>query len=114
MKKNRSQQLSPTLLVNDELFMQPWFLPKATYLKLKKLLPSSQLAKMRYYFEDYGCLKCGSRQALYGSNGMCAECSIVVRARVALSLKKRFRKVGIKVDREPLQRYVKRLSKGLA
>ena len=113
MTKNRSQQLSPTLLVNDELFMQPWFLPKATYLKIKKLLPSSQLTKMRYYFEDYGCLKCGSSQALYGSNGMCAECSIVIRARVATCLKKRFRKIGVKVDRPPFQRYAKRLTKSL-
>jgi hypothetical protein len=102
-----------TLLVNDELFLQPWFLPKTTYLILKKLLPSSQLAKMRYYFEDYGCLKCCSRTRLYGSNGLCVECSIIVRGRVALSLKKRFRKVGVTVDRVPLERYRKRLASGI-
>jgi len=110
MTKNR---LSAKLLVNDELFLQPWFLPKATYLKLKGLLPSSQLAKTRYYFEDYGCLKCGSRTALYGSNGMCSGCSIVVRGRIASCLKKRFRKIGVKVSRVPLQRYARRLTKGL-
>lgn len=108
MTKNR---FGAKLLANDELFLQPWFLPKPTYLKLKKLLPSSQLAKMRYYFEDYGCLKCCSRRALYGSNGMCLECSIVVRGRIAICLKKRFRKVGVKVARAPLQRYAKRLAK---
>jgi hypothetical protein len=109
MTKNR---LSTMLLANDELFLQPWFLPKATYLKLKTLLPSSQLAKMRYYFEDYGCLKCGSRTALYGSNGMCFGCSFVVRGRIAICLKKRFRKIGVKVGRGPLQRYEDRLSRG--
>jgi hypothetical protein len=109
MNKNR---LSAKLLVNDELFLQPWFLPKATYLKLKTLLPSSQLAKTRYYFQDYGCLKCGSRTALYGSNGMCSECSILIRGRIAICLKKRFRKIGVKVDRGPLQRYARRLTKG--
>jgi hypothetical protein len=102
--------LSATLLANDELFLQPWFLPKPTYLAVKKLLPSSQLAKMRYYFEDYGCLKCCSRTALHGSNGMCVRCSIIVRGRIAICLKKRFRKVGVKVDRAPLQRYTKRLA----
>jgi hypothetical protein len=111
MTKNR---LSAKLLANDELFLQPWFLPKATYLKLKQLLPSSQLSKMHYYFDDYGCLKCGSRTALYGSNGMCLECSIVVRARVAICLKKRFRRIGVKAGRGPLQRYARRLTKGLA
>ena len=105
--------LSAKLLVNDELFLQPWFLPKATYLKLKGLLPSSQLAKTRYYFEDYGCLKCGSRIALYGSNGMCSGCSIIVRGRIAISLTKRFRRIGVKVRRGPLKRYAKRLTKGL-
>lgn len=110
MTKNR---LSAMLLANDELFLQPWFLPKASYLKLKTLLPSSQLAKMHYYFDDYGCLKCGSRTALYGSNGMCSGCSIVVRARIAICLKRRFRRIGVRVDRGPLQRYAKRLTKGL-
>ena len=107
MSKN---PMSATLLANDELFLQPWFLPKPTYLTLKKLLPSSQLAKMRYYFEDYGCLKCCSRTALYGSNGMCLGCSIIVRGRIALCLKKRFRRVGVKVSGGPLRRYTKRLT----
>ena len=106
-------RLSATLLSNDELFLQPWFLPKATYLTLKKLIPSSQLAKMRYYFDDYGCLKCGSRTALYGSNGMCSRCSIIVRGRIALCLKKRFRKIGVKANHAPLRRYIQRLAKNL-
>src|SRR5216683_6733368 len=100
---------SQTLLAHDELFLQPWFLPKPTYLALRKLLPSSQLVKMRYYFEDYGCLKCESRTALYASNGLCKACSIAVRGRVALSLRRRFRNVGTKSDREAVDRYVGRM-----
>src|SRR5579864_927937 len=98
-----------SLLVHDELFLQPWFLPKPTYLTLRRLLPSSQLLKMRYYFDDYGCLKCGSRASLYGSNGLCKGCSIIVRARVALCLASRFKKIGMKVDRAPLRRFLNRL-----
>jgi|SRR5689334_20579053 hypothetical protein len=93
----------------DEIFLQPWFLSKPLYLKLRKLLPSSQLLKMRYYFEDYGCLRCGQRNKLYASNGMCKECSIVVRARVVLSLKKRFRRVGVKVAPGPITKYLNQL-----
>ena len=89
-------------MANDELFLQPWFLPKPTYLTLKKLLPSSQLAKMRYYFQDYGCLKCCRRTALYGSNGMCSECSIVIRGRIAICLKKRSQRLESK---SPSRRY---------
>jgi hypothetical protein len=75
---------------SDELFLQPWFVSKSLSHTLRRLLPSSQLLKMRYYFEDYGCLRCGGRNRLYASNGMCKECSIVVRARVVLALKRRF------------------------
>ena len=109
MKKKRSTKLTATLLANDELFLQPWFLPKPTYLMLRKLLPSSQLTKMRYYFEDYGCLRCSSRTSLYGSNGMCKECSIVVRGRLAIGLRRRFRRMGMRIERAPLGRYLARL-----
>jgi hypothetical protein len=95
----------------DELFLQPWFLPKPTYLKLRRLLPSSQLLKMRYYFEDYGCLKCGSREGFYASNGMCKPCSIVIRNRVVLSLARRFRKIGAEVNIGPIKRFKNRLVK---
>jgi ribosomal protein L40E len=99
-------------LIYDELFLQPWFLPKPTYLALRRLLPSSQMAKMRYYFEDYGCLKCGGRDSLYASNGMCKRCSMVVRGRIVLSLKRRFQRVGAKVDRKLARRCLARLRQG--
>jgi len=93
----------------DELFLQPWFLPEPIYHEVRRLLPSSQLLKMRYYFDDYGCLKCGSRSSLYGSNGMCKNCNIVVRGRVILALRKRFRQIGTDVGRSPIRKYLARL-----
>ena len=36
----------------DELFLQPWFLPRPVSEKIRKLLPSSQFQKMRYHFDD--------------------------------------------------------------
>jgi hypothetical protein len=108
MKKSESAKKSK--LIYDELFLQPWFLPKPTYLTLRRLLPSSQLAKMRYYFDDYGCLKCGSRDKLYASNGMCKGCSIIVRSRVVLCLARRFRKIGVRVDKGPIKRFQNRLA----
>jgi hypothetical protein len=110
MKKSKSIK-EKSKLFHDELFLQPWFLPKPTYLTLRRLLPSSQLAKMRYYFEDYGCLRCGSRNSIYASNGMCKGCSIVVRSRVVLCLAKRFRKIGVRVDKKPLKRFQYQLAK---
>jgi hypothetical protein len=84
MKKSESAK-EKSKLFYDELFLQPWFSPKPTYLTLRRLLPSSRLAKMRCYFDDYSCLKCGSRDKLYESNGMCKGCSIIVRSRMGAS-----------------------------
>jgi hypothetical protein len=95
----------------DEVFMQPWFLPRPLSEKIRRLLPSSQFQKMRYYFDDYGCLKCGKRNLLYGTNGMCDHCYMIVRGRIARGLFKRFRRIGAKLDRKPLVRYLERLAR---
>ena len=93
----------------DELFLQPWFLSKSQYSAVRGIIPPSQMLKMRYYFDDYGCLKCGNLKGLYGSNGLCRGCSVVVRARVVLALKRRFKKFGVRVEREPFERYLARI-----
>jgi hypothetical protein len=91
----------------DELVLQPWFLSKSTYAAVRRLLPPSQMLKMRYYFEDYGCLKCGNLNALYCSNGLCRGCSVTIRCRLALALKRRFRKLGVKIPKGPIDRYLR-------
>ena len=95
----RASAPSEVLALNDEVFLQPWFVPKDVYLEIRRLLPNIHLTKMRYYFEDYGCLKCGDRKHLYGSNGLCERCSVLIRGRVARSLKRRLKAVGI--DEQP-------------
>ena len=93
----------------DEIFLQPWFLSEAEYLAVRRILPPSQMLKMRYYFDDYGCLKCGKLDAIYGSNGFCRSCSIIIRARVVLALKRRFKKVGVRLSKKPLEGYLRRM-----
>lgn len=93
----------------DELFLQPWFLSRSQYAAVRRLLPPSQMLKMRYYFDDYGCLKCGNLKALYGSNGLCRGCSVVVRSRVVLALRRRFKKAGVSVQSKPFESYLARI-----
>jgi hypothetical protein len=81
-------------LVDSNVFLQPWFLPRDVYAQIRRVLPSAHLSKMRYYFEDYGCLRCGVRDSLYGSNGFCEKCSVLIRGRVTRALKRRLRNVG--------------------
>lgn len=81
-------------LYAQEAALQPWFIPSETYLELRRVLPPSQIMKMRYYFEDFGCLRCDSRTAIYGSNGLCEKCSTLVRSRLSRALERRKKHLG--------------------
>jgi hypothetical protein len=81
--------------IDDQVFMLPWFLPKQTYLAVRRILPNIHIAKMRYYFEDYGCMRCERRNVLYRTNGLCERCNTIVRWRLTQCLKKRLADVGV-------------------
>jgi hypothetical protein len=90
---------SPNPLVDDQVFMLPWYLPKETYNGVKNLLPHIHISKMRYYFDDYGCIRCERRDRLYGANGLCEQCNVIVRSRLAHCLKKRLAQMGVSDER---------------
>ena len=103
MKNNKSGGVKQTrkslgIPLNDEIFLQPWFVPKAVYAAIRRLLPGIHHAKMRYYFDDYGCLRCGEKRCLYGSNGLCERCTVRVRCRVVQSLRKRLKQAGVSCE----------------
>jgi hypothetical protein len=84
---------------DEDVSLQPWFLPKDISLQIRMLLPHIQLTKMRYYFDDHGCLRCERRDVLYGSCGLCESCSATVRRRLQTCLKKRLKAVGVRSTR---------------
>lgn len=72
----------------NELVFQPWFLPRASRLAIDKLIPSGYRNKMRAYFEDYGCMLCGTQDG-YDANGMCRPCHHLIRRRLRSSARRR-------------------------
>src|SRR6266436_1403140 len=74
----------------DDIFLQPWFLPWKTASSIRTLLPADHRHKMRFYFEDYGCLKCGKKRVRYGSNAMCKICVQQVKLRFLWAIKRRW------------------------
>jgi hypothetical protein len=74
--KRRTEGVVP---IDDQVFMLPWFLPKETYLAVRRILPNIHIAKMRYYFEDYGCMRCERRDVLYRTNGLCERLRLNIR-----------------------------------
>ncbi len=45
--------------------------------------------KMRYYFEDWGCLICKSKKRPHVSNGMCGQCAARIQKRLFWCLQRR-------------------------
>ncbi len=74
---------------SEEMALQPWFLDRKACCAIKRLIPPVHLSKMRYYFEDYGCLRCGSKTRPYASNGMCDTCHTTTFIRIQKALRRR-------------------------
>ena len=89
----------------SDIFLQPWFLPLRTAIAIRTLLPREHRHKMRLYFEDYGCLKCGKKQVRYGSNAMCKSCVQSVKLKMLFAVKRRWR---ANHETEPAPRTFKR------
>jgi hypothetical protein len=73
-----------------DVFLQPWFLPLRTALAIRDLMPPDHRHKMRAYFDDYGCLKCGKARVRYGSNAMCKVCVQQVKLKMLFAMKRRY------------------------
>jgi hypothetical protein len=80
---------SETLLL-DDVFLQPWFLPQKTAFAIRNMLPPEHRHKMRFYFDDHGCLKCEKTKVRYGSNGLCKPCAQHVKLKLFWSVKRRW------------------------
>jgi hypothetical protein len=74
----------------DDIFLQPWFLPLQTAFAIKRLLPPEHRHRMRFYFDDYGCLKCGKKSVTYGANALCKLCMQRVKLRLFFAIKRRW------------------------
>ena len=86
-KANSQSTVSHARIVN-EVLLQPWFLSLRIACDIYALVPPDFWNKMRYYFEDYGCMICKAESG-YHSNGMCKRCSQKIRKKVAASVARR-------------------------
>jgi hypothetical protein len=75
----------------EMVLFQPWFLPQRIALAIHEIIPVEFWLKMRHFFDDYGCMICGSEHG-YHSNGMCHRCNRVIRSKLLQSVKRHFAK----------------------
>jgi hypothetical protein len=72
----------------DEVLLQPWFLSARVANAIHGMVPPDFHRRMRYFFDDYGCMICGAEVG-YHSNGMCRTCRDRVRRNLVKSVKRR-------------------------
>ena len=75
----------------DDIFLQPWFLPRDTAFAVRRILPPDHRYKMKFYFDDYGCMRCNKKKATYGSNGFCKLCMQGVKLKIFFAIKRRWK-----------------------
>src|SRR6266446_948888 len=96
--KNPSKKLGKKAQYNSSMsedVLQPWFLPRPLCRKIRSMVPNDYWRKMRYYFDDYGCLKRARKTVQYGINGLCRVCYKLILHRISFALAGR-RKAGVK------------------
>ena len=89
-RKSKTVRKEPRRLPSDEMLFQPWFLSKRVQLAIRSLVPPSYWKRMRDFFDDYGCMICGTDQN-YLSNGMCNPCNAKVRRGLLSSARRRLK-----------------------
>ena len=74
----------------DDIFLQPWFLSRDLAFAIKRMLPPEHRHRMRFFFNDYGCMRCRVKDAPYGSNGLCKACMQEVKLKLFFAIKRRW------------------------
>lgn len=74
----------------DDIFLQPWFLSRDMAFAVRRILPPEHRHKMKFYFEDYGCLRCLKTDVTYGSNALCKLCMQEVKLKMFFAIKRRW------------------------
>ena len=74
----------------DEIFLQPWFLPRDVAFAIRRMLPPEHRHRMKFSFDDYGCMRCRTKDAPYGSNALCKACMQEVKLKLFFAIKRRW------------------------
>ena len=66
---------------DDSLLLRPFFDDKATSSAIRRQQSVAERVSWARYFEIYGCLRCGERNAIHVGCGCCRECYQLIAIR---------------------------------
>jgi len=69
--------------------LQPFFGSKEIAYEIKRRQTVHEQNKFTYYFEDWGCMVCGTSKTRHLGCGMCSACYARIKDRLKVSLRKR-------------------------
>jgi|SRR5580658_7609074 hypothetical protein len=96
---NRPPNISRAAMA-DEVLFEPWFLPPKVAFAILSIVPPAFRSKMRYFFDDYGCMIC-HKGVKHHSNGMCRPCRQKIQMKLIKSVKRRLKnKLNERLDLE--------------
>lgn len=92
----------------SDCLLQPWFLSLEVTKAVMRLIPRIYFSRMRWFFKDYGCLRCKKKNVPYGGNCLCDQCRKQTMYRMARCMKRRLRAGKLSKPRLPEARYINR------
>lgn len=91
-----------------DALLQPWFLDCKLAYAIQRLIPRKYFYRMRWLFDDYGCLRCNRKRTPYGGNGFCSRCRFEIMRRLRYSMRRRAKKFRDSLPPEPKKWYFDR------
>jgi len=87
----------------------PWFLTKEVMRKIEALVPYYYHTRFRFYFDRYGCVRCGHKDVEYCCGGLCKPCNGLINDRLKRTDRAMKRRYGSSKD-VPCIGFLKRLN----
>jgi hypothetical protein len=91
----RSPTPSTKRLISDA-FLEPWFLDLETARSVQRIIPPKYSRRMRWFFDDFGCIRCKGKESGYGGNGFCVNCRYTIVSGIVRSIRKRSKSLNEK------------------
>jgi hypothetical protein len=82
------KKVAELLAANESIILQPFLQTQSVRTQLRKIQSVIELNKFRSYFQDWGCLICGSLEQGHLSLGMCPACHGRTVSRMQRSMKR--------------------------
>lgn len=92
-KKLKAREDAPEALsdaaLSERVLLEPMLLPREISYAILRLLPVRHREKFGFMYDDWGCFRCGTKERIHYSHGLCGNCYQTYRQRLSQALSRR-------------------------